>query len=99
VHESDENRIVLLQEVVFDPEEIGKMQVHEIVHSIRTAVAAHHGIQVSEIALMRNNSLLKTSSGKIQRHACRNAYLSGALDPLFSTLHSPAGLTSQNRPR
>jgi len=89
VHESDKSRIVLLQEVSFEPEEIVKKQAYEIVNTIRSAVAIHHGIQVSEIALVRNNSLLKTSSGKIQRHACRNAYLSGSLDPIFTTLPHP----------
>lgn len=99
VHENDGNRIVLLQEVVtFEPEELGRNKAHEIVKSIRTAVAAHHGVQVTEIALVKNNSLLKTSSGKIQRHACRNAYLSGSLDPLFP-LQRPADRPHRDQSR
>jgi acyl-CoA synthetase (AMP-forming)/AMP-acid ligase II len=85
VDDRRENRIVLLQEVTFDPGGAEDGKIHEIVSSIRTAVAVNHGIQVSDIALVKNNTLLKTSSGKIQRNACRTAYLSGALDPLFST--------------
>ncbi len=52
----------------------------EIVRAIRRAVAEHHDIQVHSIALLKAGKLPKTSSGKIQRHACRAGFLAGTLD-------------------
>jgi acyl-CoA synthetase (AMP-forming)/AMP-acid ligase II len=50
-----------------------------LVESIRTAVASAHGIQVSTIALLPPGVLPKTTSGKIQRYACREGLRSGSL--------------------
>ena len=47
--------------------------------AIRRAVAEEHEIAVSGILLLKAGSIPKTSSGKIQRHACRDAYLEGSL--------------------
>jgi acyl-CoA synthetase (AMP-forming)/AMP-acid ligase II len=90
IDDLNENRIVLLQEITCSPAEIEDGKIQEIISSIRTAVAVNLGIQVHDIALVRNNTLLKTSSGKIQRNACRAAYLSGALDPSTYRIQ-PAG--------
>jgi len=98
IDDFNESRIVLLQEVTSDPAGIEDGKVNEIVSSIRTSVAVNLGIQVSDIALVRNNTLLKTSSGKIRRNACRAAYLTGVLEPLFSTFRNqPAGKRKPER--
>lgn len=52
----------------------------EIVRAIRRAVAEHHDIQVHSVALLKPGKLPKTSSGKVQRHACRAGFLAGTLD-------------------
>jgi hypothetical protein len=39
-----------------------------------------HELTVDAIVLIRAGSIPKTSSGKIQRHACRNGYLQGTLE-------------------
>jgi acyl-CoA synthetase (AMP-forming)/AMP-acid ligase II len=49
---------------------------------IRQAVTAAHGIQVHAVVLLKHGSLPMTSSGKIQRHACRAAYAAGTLSEL-----------------
>lgn len=41
---------------------------------VRTAVAGEHGIVVSDVALVVPRSVPKTTSGKLQRKACRAAY-------------------------
>lgn len=46
---------------------------------IKAAVSEEHGIQVDDIQLVLPGSVPKTSSGKIQRSACRVAYENGAL--------------------
>ena len=49
--------------------------VLQIARTIRRAVSDEFGLQVHHVVLLRTNSLLKTSSGKIQRHGCRKAFL------------------------
>ena len=51
----------------------------EVVGAIRQAVAANHDLQVYAVALLKSRTIPKTSSGKIQRHACRAAFLKGTL--------------------
>jgi acyl-CoA synthetase (AMP-forming)/AMP-acid ligase II len=54
----------------------------EIVRTIRKTVALHHDLQVYDIILLKAGSIPKTSSGKIQRHACKARYLAGSLEVL-----------------
>ena len=49
-------------------------------HAVRTALAAEIGIVPDQIVLVRQHSIPRTSSGKIQRRACRDAYLGDSLD-------------------
>jgi acyl-CoA synthetase (AMP-forming)/AMP-acid ligase II len=55
-------------------------------HEIRQAVAAEHGIRSHDIQFIKPRTIPKTSSGKIQRRACRADYLSGRLDRIDSEL-------------
>lgn len=55
------------------------LEVNEALSKIREAVAKNHGLQVYAVLLLRVGSIPKTSSGKIQRHACRNGFFSGDL--------------------
>jgi acyl-CoA synthetase (AMP-forming)/AMP-acid ligase II len=50
------------------------------VRAIRRAVAESHGVEVHAVRLLRPGSIPKTSSGKLRRLACRDAYLAGTLD-------------------
>ncbi len=50
-----------------------------VTEAIRTAIAQQHELQVHAIALIKMGSICKTSSGKIQRHACQNAFIDGTL--------------------
>ncbi|MGB3209045.1 MAG: fatty acyl-AMP ligase [Crinalium sp.] len=51
-----------------------------VIASIREAVATHHGLQVYAVLLLNVGAMPKTSSGKIQRYACRAGFLAGTLD-------------------
>jgi len=51
-----------------------------IVNSIKRAVVALHEIVPEDVILLEARSIPKTSSGKIQRHACRVGYLTDRLD-------------------
>ena len=48
--------------------------------AIRTELAGTIGVVPDEIVLIRQNTIPRTSSGKIQRRACRVAYLGGSLE-------------------
>lgn len=51
----------------------------EVIAAIRRDVTAEHEVPPDAIVLVRAGSIPKTSSGKIQRHACRDQFLSGEL--------------------
>ncbi len=46
---------------------------------VRKRVSERHQLTVDHVVLVKANSIPKTSSGKIQRHACRRAFLDGTL--------------------
>jgi acyl-CoA synthetase (AMP-forming)/AMP-acid ligase II/acyl carrier protein len=67
------------------------LNVDEVVGAIRNAVAEHYELPVYGIVLLKRGSIPKTSSGKIQRQACRKAFLDGSLNGLAMwTLESPS---------
>jgi acyl-CoA synthetase (AMP-forming)/AMP-acid ligase II len=57
----------------------------EIVSAIRQAVVADHGLQVHAILLLRVGTIPKTSSGKLQRYACRKGFIEKTLTTVYST--------------
>lgn len=54
----------------------------ELIEAIRRAVAREHDVQIHTAFLLKPGSLPKTSSGKIQRRACRTHFLDGTLENL-----------------
>jgi len=91
VDEGDGERLVVLAEIgypyqiVADPGDAAR-SVHvtadEVATAVRRAVAAEHGITVSDVMLLRLGTLPFTSSAKIQRMECRTRYQSGDFDRL-----------------
>jgi acyl-CoA synthetase (AMP-forming)/AMP-acid ligase II len=53
----------------------------DVVRTIRRAVSEYHELQLHEVVLVKPGSVPKTSSGKLQRHACRNNYLARSFEP------------------
>ena len=51
----------------------------DVIQAIRKNVALEHELPPDGIVLVRFGSMPKTSSGKIQRHACRDAFLDNSL--------------------
>ncbi len=77
VHEGGEERLVLVHEV---SRRHRKPDLEAVVTAVRRAVAQEHGLQVQAIVLIRPLSVPRTSSGKIQRHACKEGYLNDTLE-------------------
>lgn len=53
--------------------------IENVTAAIRQAVSQNHDLATQAICLIRQSTIAKTSSGKIQRHVCRKQYLSGEL--------------------
>jgi acyl-CoA synthetase (AMP-forming)/AMP-acid ligase II/acyl carrier protein len=71
-----EERLVIVQEV----DRRRQSDAPALIEKIRRAVADEHEVQAHAVVLIRAGSIPKTSSGKIQRHACREAFLEGRLE-------------------
>ena len=58
------------------------VSVKDLTQLIRREIAKNHDLQVYTTLLLKPGSLPKTSSGKIQRHACRAEFLANTLEGL-----------------
>ncbi|HEX6501142.1 MAG TPA: amino acid adenylation domain-containing protein [Micromonosporaceae bacterium] len=79
VDQDGEERLALVHEVARGAEDV---DVAEVARAIRLRVAAQHEVQVGLVVLIRAGALPKTSSGKVQRAACRRQLLDGELAEL-----------------
>jgi 8-amino-7-oxononanoate synthase len=70
-----EEQLVVVQEI----ERHKQSDFSGVFEAIRRAVAAEYELAPAAIVLLRAGSVPKTSSGKIQRHACRDGFLAGTL--------------------
>jgi acyl-CoA synthetase (AMP-forming)/AMP-acid ligase II len=71
-------RLVLVHEsTAADGDEAGAA-----VEAVGHAVARDHGVEPFAVVLIRPRTLPKTSSGKVRRRACRDAYVAGTLSRL-----------------
>jgi amino acid adenylation domain-containing protein len=78
VEVASEERLVVVQEA--DPRKLTDLD--EVVAAVRRVVAETHELPLYALVLIEPGSIFKTSSGKIQRRACRAAYLAGELPVL-----------------
>lgn len=66
--------------VACEVERRGQEMADEIFEAIRRAISTEHEVGTDAVLLLKAGSMPKTSSGKIQRHACRAGFLDGSLD-------------------
>ncbi|MEG4634367.1 LLM class flavin-dependent oxidoreductase [Microcoleus sp. AR_TQ3_B6] len=64
------------------------LDVDEIVGAIRKAVSQQHDLEVYGVLLLKTGTIPKTSSGKIQRHACKAGFIAESLSVLGSSILS-----------
>jgi 8-amino-7-oxononanoate synthase/acyl carrier protein len=89
--------------IILELERRQRGEAAQVIGAIRRDVAREHELAVDSIVLVRAGSIPKASSGKIQRHACRDAFLDRSLDVVDewhrAGSHGPAGLvpTSEDR--
>ena len=77
-----------------------KADVEELGTAIRAAVAEVHELEVYAVVLIRPARMPKTTSGKVQRYACRKAFLEGTLPVIGSSIRdaSPVGKHEPTEP-
>ena len=75
-----EERLVVVQEVERTARH--HLDTAEIIDAIRQSIIRQHELQAHSVVLLKPATLPKTSSGKIQRKACRAKYLAGNLEIL-----------------
>ena len=76
--ELPQEHLVIVQEL----ERQFKGETAPLFTDIKKAVALEHEIPVQGIVFIKSGSIPKTSSGKIQHHACRNGFLDGSLSEI-----------------
>ncbi|NNC02670.1 amino acid adenylation domain-containing protein, partial [Corallococcus exiguus] len=89
-----EERAVVVQEI--DVRRLGGLReqlaaADAAVGTIRQRLAESHEVQAHAVVLIEPGSLPKTSSGKVQRHACRAAFLAGTLQEVTAWRAEPPG--------
>jgi acyl transferase domain-containing protein/acyl-CoA synthetase (AMP-forming)/AMP-acid ligase II/pimeloyl-ACP methyl ester carboxylesterase/acyl carrier protein len=86
-----DERLVLAQEV--ERRALRHLPVDEVTLAVRQAIAEQHQLQTHAVVLLKTGSIPKTSSGKIQRHACKAGFLNGTLE-VVGQWHESEGLAS-----
>jgi 1-acyl-sn-glycerol-3-phosphate acyltransferase len=85
------------QDQVQNDVEVGYgVDIEEVVGRIRSSVAHQHELQVYGVQLLKPGGIPKTSSGKIQRHACRDSYEAGTLDAIHGWLEENLNIIPQH---
>ena len=77
---SEEERLVIVAEVQGQPSGNDSLAREALAATIRQAVADEHGLHIHALMFLPPATIPKTSSGKIQRYACRKGFLDGSLE-------------------
>ena len=80
--ECDEEEIGAAVEVDLQKHGHDESALTRMVDRIRSIVVQAHGVQLSVVALLAPGALPKTTSGKLQRFACRDGLTSGTLSTI-----------------
>lgn len=95
VEVESEERLVIVQEV--QESYLEQLDVDEVVNAIRQAVSEQHQLQVYGVSLLKTGTIPKTSSNKIQRHACKAGFLDGSLDVVGSSIFQEFDLLEKEK--
>ena len=83
----DSERLVVVQEV--KRTYLRQLDTKAVVTSINRAIAAEHNLQTYATVLVKTGSIPKTSSGKIQRYACKAEFIAGSLNVVGDWSENP----------
>ncbi|MDB9315587.1 AMP-binding protein [Spirulina sp. CS-785/01] len=80
VETDGEERVVVVWEC--EAKAVRNLDTKAILAAVRSTVAEQFELPVQAVVLLKRGSIFKTSSGKIQRRACRQGFLEGRLAEL-----------------
>ncbi|WP_198299656.1 non-ribosomal peptide synthetase [Tumebacillus avium] len=78
-----EERLVVVQEI---ERAHRKADLEAVVQAVRQKVAEEQELQAYAVVLLKPVSIPKTSSGKVQRHLCRERFLEGTLEAVHASV-------------
>jgi acyl-CoA synthetase (AMP-forming)/AMP-acid ligase II len=84
-------------EIVFEIRKASEQKVESICKEISSAVVAKIGLVPSLIVAIKETSIPKTTSGKIQRRACRKSLIEGSLMKVFDWSKSIEAVENKNQ--
>ncbi len=84
VEVNGEERLVVAQEV--KRSFLRNLNIDEVIGAIRKAVSEQHDLQAYAVLVLKTGSIPKTSSGKIQRQACKVGFLAESLSVVGSSI-------------
>lgn len=87
IEKDREEQLVLVQEAAIRSDD----ELDKAIQLIAGNIADVHELSAHAIVLIQAGTIPKTSSGKLQRHACKNDFLNGRLDVLREWRATPAG--------
>lgn len=87
IEEEGTEQLIVLQEL--KPGQAGELQTEPVLRAIVQAVMEHHEVKPTVVVLLRPGAILRTSSGKVRRQACREAYIEKQL-PIVAEQRFPA---------
>lgn len=98
VEENGDERLVVVVELSPQPERAADARIVE--DAIREAVALDHDVAIAHVVFLPKRTIPKTSSGKLQRSACRDQFLADTLPALrfVADAAAPAALSSATTP-
>lgn len=77
ITQNNEEQLIVMQEIA--REHLLKLNSDSVIKTIRSAILSTHGLQAHSIVLLKPFTLPKTSSGKVQRFACKECFLNQSL--------------------
>jgi len=92
VEAEGEERLIIVQEIA----DGFKGKAADVVSRIRQELSEQHEIQPHAVILIRPFTIPKTSSGKIQRFACRKLFLEGSRDVCYEWRASTSQAKAQD---
>ncbi|MDP9838383.1 amino acid adenylation domain-containing protein [Neorhizobium huautlense] len=72
--------------------------ISDIASSVVAAIADEHGLTVEKLVFVKSRSLPMTTSGKIERRACRDAFLSASLAETNRWDRTPVATSAKPQP-
>jgi len=89
IDSSEGEQLIVVQEI---ERNYRKTDLKVVVEAIREAVMRQCELRLHQVVLLLPNTIPTTTSGKIQRHACRQGFLLGQLSSICERRDGPVGL-------